>query len=125
MLRFLIADDYEFVRQRVKLLIKEEFEEAIFGEAADAGELIKKAMEEKWDIIISDVNMPGGGGLEALSVIRKQLPGQPVILFSVYDEKYFADSVIKKGATAYLQKDKIPDDLINIIRSIISDKTAN
>lgn len=124
MLRFLIADDYEFVRQRVKLLIKDEFDDVMIEEASNTQELTEKALAEKWDIIISDINMPGGGGLEALAVILKELPQQPVILFSIYDEKYFADKVLTQGATAYLQKDKIPDDLVNIIHSIISSKAS-
>ncbi|RTL58971.1 MAG: response regulator transcription factor [Sphingobacteriales bacterium] len=122
MYRFLIADDYEFVRQRVKLLLKEEFKDVIIEEASSTKELTDKALGQKWDIIISDINMPGGGGLEALSVIRKTLPQQPLILFSLYDEESFADKVLKQGATAYLQKDKIPAELVKTIQSIIEDK---
>jgi len=122
MLKVLIADDHEIVRRGVKQILQEEFAFAHIEEAGDAGSLINLATSGKWDIIVSDLAMPGGGGLEALRQIHRQAPEVPVLILSIYPEEQYALRVIKAGAAGYLNKDAAPEELINAIRKILSGK---
>ena len=70
MLRILIADDHAFIRKGLTQILTDEFASIYIEEAEDTPSLIKLAFEKPWDLIISDISMPGGGGLEALGVIR-------------------------------------------------------
>jgi two-component system, NarL family, invasion response regulator UvrY len=120
MLRVLIADDHEIVRRGIRQILQEEFSFAEIHEAADADTLVSKALSAKWDIIVTDLAMPGGGGLAALRQIRMQDPIVPVLILSIYPVEQYALRVIKAGATGYLNKDAAPEELVNAIHKVLS-----
>lgn len=121
MRRFLIADDHEVIRRGLKQILLEEYPFAFFEEAGSGTELITKAIANpNWDIIISDLAMPGGGGMEALQTFKKILPQVPVLILSIYPEDQYAVRVIKEGAAGYLNKDAAPEQLVNAVQKIIS-----
>lgn len=120
MLRILIADDHEFIRRGLKQILKEEYPAAYIGEAEDTESLMSMVAAAPWNIVISDISMPGGGGLEALSRIKKQLPELPVLLLSIYPEDQFAMRVLLDGASGYLNKDAAPETLIKVVRIILA-----
>jgi two-component system, NarL family, invasion response regulator UvrY len=122
MVRILIADDHAIVRNGLKQLILEEYPRAEIGEADDAEELVKKALFNKWDIVICDLNMPGRSGLDALKQIKQAVPTLPVLIMSMYPEDQYGVRVIKAGASGYLSKDSIHDVLIRAIRAVLSGK---
>jgi two-component system, NarL family, invasion response regulator UvrY len=78
MLRILLADDHAVVRRGVKQILVEAFPQSVFGEAQNAHELLDLIGKEQWDIVVLDLNMPGGNGLEALKQIKQNLPKLPV-----------------------------------------------
>src|SRR5687768_17557516 len=86
MLKVLIADDHEIVRKGIRQILLEEYTFAEIDEAHDTNSLVEKALNGNWDIIISDLAMPGGGGLEGLSRIRAKLPFQKILIVSIYPE---------------------------------------
>jgi len=121
MLRVLIADDHEIVRRGIRQILQEEFSFAHIDEAADAVSLVNKAITGgKWDIIVSDLAMPGGGGLTALRQIRQKEPDVPILILSIYPVEQYAVRVIKAGATGYLNKDAAPEELVNAIHKVLS-----
>lgn len=120
MLRILIADDHEFIRRGLKQILEEEYPAAYIGEAEDTESLMSMVAAAPWDIVISDISMPGGGGLEALNRIKKQLPELPVLLLSIYPEDQFAMRVLLDGASGYLNKDAPPETLIKVVRIILA-----
>jgi two-component system invasion response regulator UvrY len=122
MLRILIADDHDIVRRGMKQILLEEFSFAHIGEAIDTDSLIAKAINEKWDIVVSDLAMPGGGGLLALRTILEKVPGLPVLFFSTYPEEQYALRVIKAGAAGYLNKNVATEELPKAVRQILSGK---
>lgn len=122
MLKILIADDHEIVRRGLKQILLEEFPDAKIDEAGDIDTLISKAVSETWDIVISDLSMPGGGGLEALLKIRKQVPELPVLIISIYPEDLYALRVLKAGASGYLNKNAASDELVKAVKRILSGK---
>lgn len=120
MLRVLIADDHAVVRRGIRQILTEGLSFPHIGEAPETIELIRMALEEDWDIIISDISMPGGGGLEALRAIRKQKPTQPILIVSIFPEEHYAVKVLSMGAAGYLNKDAATDELLNAVKIILS-----
>ncbi|MDZ4796096.1 MAG: response regulator transcription factor [Bacteroidota bacterium] len=122
MLQILIADDHEVVRRGLKQIIQEEFPFARIDEANDTSSLVSKAIAADWDIILSDLAMPGGGGLEAVRQIREQKINTPILIISIYPEDQYAVRVIKSGASGYLNKDAAPEELVNAVKRILAGK---
>jgi DNA-binding NarL/FixJ family response regulator len=122
MLRFLIADDHEIVRRGLKQIILEEFSFAHVEEAGDTSTLISKALDGDWSIVISDLAMPGGGGLEALKKIKEKFPHLPILILSIYPADQYAVRVIKAGAAGYVNKDTAPDELVKAVQHILTGK---
>lgn len=120
MLRVLIADDHAVIRRGICQILSEGFSFPLIGEAAETTELIGKALTENWDIIISDISMPGGGGLEAIRHILNKKPGQPILIVSIFPEELYAVKVLELGASGYLNKDAATDELLHAIRIILS-----
>lgn len=119
MVRMLIADDHPVIRQKLKQLLREEFPSAFYAEAADTTSLLDEALSNEWDIIISDLAMPGGGGLDALKEIKQTKPGLPVLIVSSYPEEQYATRVISAGAVAFINKNSADEELINVVKRIL------
>jgi len=116
MIRILIADDHAIVRKGLIQILLEEYPTAVIGEVEDAEQLIKKAVTEEWDIVICDLSMPGRSGLDALHQLKQVSPKLPVLIMSMHPEDQYALRVLKAGASGYLGKDTIHDDLIKAIQ---------
>jgi two-component system invasion response regulator UvrY len=122
MLRILIADDHTVVRRGLKQILIEEFKSATIDEVSDAEELLKKVMKEEWDVIVSDISMPGRSGLEVLQQIKEYYPKLPVLILSIHPEDQYAIRVLKAGASGYLNKDSAPDELVKAIHQLLLGK---
>lgn len=120
----LIADDHPIVRQKLRQLLTEGFPLAFFEEASDTSSLLDGALNSEWDIIISDLAMPGGGGLHALQKIKKSKPCLPVLIISTYPAEQYAERVINAGAEAFLSKDSADTELALMVQKILDEKSA-
>jgi len=118
MLKILIADDHAVVRKGLKQILLEEYPSAQIGEVADAESLLSEILKDDWNIVITDMNMPGRSGLDALTQIKQMAPHLPVLIMSMYPEDQYALRVLKAGASGYLGKDNIHDDIIKAIQSV-------
>ena len=118
MLKILIADDHAIVRKGLKQLLLEEYPSAVIGEVADTEVLLKQVMNNGWNIVICDMNMPGRSGLDALAHIKQVAPDLPVLIMSMYPEDQYALRVLKAGASGYLQKESIHDDIIKAVQTV-------
>jgi two-component system, NarL family, invasion response regulator UvrY len=118
MLKILIADDHAVVRKGLKQILLEEYPSAVIGEVADAESLLAEIIKDEWNIVISDMNMPGRSGLDALTQIKQIAPQLPVLIMSMYPEDQYALRVLKAGASGYLGKDNIHDDIIRAIQAV-------
>lgn len=119
MLKILIADDHEFIRKGLKQILADEFSPVYIGEAEDTDKLLELAPTDEWDIIISDISMPGKGGIEALSILKKQQPQTPVLMLSIYPKDQYADNVMAAGAAGYMNKDSDPTELVQVVKDIL------
>lgn len=120
MLRILIADDHEIVRRGVSQILAEGLPFPEIDEAGDTQTLITKALSGEWDIIISDLSMPGGGGLEAIKAIKKEKPEQAILIISIFPEEQYAVRVLSLGASGYLNKDAATDELLKAVKAILT-----
>lgn len=119
-MRILIADDHSIVRRGLKDILQEEFPSAEITEVGDTAALMLKVIRESWDIVISDLSMPGRSVLDILPEIRQQAPTLPVLILSIHPEGQYAVRVLKAGAAGYMNKDLAPDELINAVRRVLS-----
>jgi two-component system, NarL family, invasion response regulator UvrY len=122
MLNILIADDHAVVRKGLKQILLEEYPSANVGEVADAETLVAQVMNNGWDIVICDMNMPGRSGLDALSQLKQVAPNVPVLIMSMYPEDQYALRVLKAGAAGYLGKETIHDDIIRAVQTVLLGK---
>ena len=122
MMRILIADDHSVVRKGLRQILLEGFPTAHIEEVPDAEEMIKKIIQSPWDVVISDLSMPGRSGLEALSQVKQINPRLPVLILSIHPEDQYALRVLKAGASGYLSKDMAPDELVNAVQRVMLGK---
>lgn len=120
MIKILIADDHAVVRKGLKQILVEAFPSAHIEEVGDAEALIKKIIKSEWDVVISDLTMPGRSGLEALQQIKEYYPKLPVLILSMHAEEHYAIRVLKAGASGYLNKDSASDELVNAVNRVLS-----
>ena len=119
MLRILLADDHSVVRQGVKQILAEAFAQATFGEAKNVHDLLGLAGRERWDIVVMDLAMPDGNGLEALKQIKHDHPLLPVLVLSMFPEDQYAVRTLRAGAAGYLNKESAPEELVQAIQKIL------
>jgi len=120
MIRILIADDHSIVRRGLKEILTEEFPKAHISAVNDGAALMRKARKEKWDIIISDLTMPGKNGLETLKELKEEYPKTPVLILSMHPEYLYAIRVLRAGAAGYLSKESASEELVNAVRMILN-----
>lgn len=122
MKRFLIADDHAIFLYALKQILLKSFPDAYIQEVTDAEDILKKVMAEEWDVVITDISMPGRSGLEILQQIHQTFPKLPVLVMSMHPEELYAIRVIKAGGSGYLKKDTPPSEFINAINKVLSGK---
>src|ERR1043166_84769 len=119
-MKILIADDHAVVRHGLKQILADDFKRATFGEASSGQEALSKVWQEKWDVVVLDITMPGRGGLEVLKEIKKSQPKLPVLVLSMHPEDQFAVRVLKAGASGYMTKESAPEELVGAIKKVMS-----
>tara|TARA_B100001758_G_C18351188_1_gene579986 strand:+ start:333 stop:950 length:618 start_codon:yes stop_codon:yes gene_type:complete len=115
MINLVIVDDHDIVRAGLKRLLEnQENIEVVgdFGTGEIAYEFIRK---NNVDVVIMDLSMPGKGGIESTRQIKKQFPKINILILSMHDNPTMAKKVMDAGATGYILKNDIADDLINAI----------
>jgi two-component system invasion response regulator UvrY len=122
MRRFLIADDHFVVRKGLKSIILEAFPSATIEEVSNAEDLLKKATRELWDLVITDIAMPGPSALDMLQQILIHHPKLPILILSIHSEDQYAIRVLKAGASGYLNKDAASETLIVAIHQLLLGK---
>lgn len=114
-MKILIADDHALVRRGLKQIIEEEFPNAATGEAEDCQQVLERVRKDPWDIVVLDLTMPGGDGLEVLKQIKVIRPQLPVLILSMHTEEQFGTAVLKQGAAGFLTKRTAPEELAKAI----------
>ena len=117
-MKILIADDHAIVRKGLKQLLLEEYPSAKIEEVADGESLITKVINEKWGVVICDLDMPGRSGLDIMRQIKEIAPKLPVLIVSIYPEDQYAVRVLKAGAAGYVSKDAATEELAKAVQRV-------
>jgi len=118
MIRVFIADDHAVVREGVKHIFSEIPDIKIAGEACNGQEVLENMGKKDFDLLLLDIAMPGRDGLEVLKEVKTQKPKLPVLILSMFPEEQYALRALKSGASGYLTKDSIPNELVKAVRKI-------
>ncbi len=116
--KIIIADDHSFIRMGIIQILKDEYPRVKITEVDNGEELIKAVTLNDFDLVISDLDMPGRSGLESLEQIKLSKPNLPVLILSIYPDELYAVRVLKAGASGYLNKNSAPYELITAIQRI-------
>ncbi len=122
-MKVLVADDHPVMRRGLIEILEEAFGQVQAGEAGSAPEAIRQIHDQHWDVVVLDLTMPGGGGLEVLNDIASIRPGLPVIVLSMHPEDQYAVRVLKAGAAGYVVKDAAPQELAAAVRKALDGGT--
>ena len=118
MIKVLVADDHEVVRRGLRQILAETGDILVAGEAASASEVIRLVSEQRFDVVVLDISMPGGSGIELIGEIKKVRPDARVLILTVYSEEQYAVRAIRAGAAGFLTKESASDRLIEAVRKI-------
>jgi diguanylate cyclase (GGDEF)-like protein len=116
-IRILIADNDPVIRLTLSALIEREDGLVLVGEAEDPDQAIDMAIRRRPDIVLLDVNMPGGGGLRAANDIREAIPAVKVVALSADDSQNAQYDMSRAGAVGYVVKGSPDDQIVRVIRS--------
>ena len=117
-LRVLIVDDHALFRRGLQMVLKQEEDLEVVGEAGDGHEAVQKAQELMPDVILMDVRMPRRSGIEATQQIKDVLPHVKILMLTISDEEADLYDAIKAGASGYLLKEISIDEVADAIRSV-------
>lgn len=120
MKKILIVDDHVLLRQGLMKLIDSHFPSTHYGEAGNLAEGLAMVENERWDVVLLDINLPGRSGLEIIHEIKNRRIHLPIIVISMYPESQFAVRVLRAGASGYLTKDTAPDNLYKALNQVFS-----
>jgi len=117
-IRILLADDHAILRESLRILLEEEADLVVIGEAEDGRTAVKMANELSPDIVVMDISMPLLNGLEATCQIKRDNPQVKVLILSMHDNEEYIRQALAKGAMGYILKDAAARELLDAIRAV-------
>ena len=118
-MRVLLVDDHAIVREGLKRVLDGMGEGIQIGEASTAARALQLARKAEWDCALVDIALPGKTGLELLKELRREIPKLPVLILSMFPEEQYAVRMLRAGASAYLNKESAPEQLVGAIRAVL------
>ena len=115
-IRVLLVDDHPIVRSGLRTLLAEEPDIEVVGEAGDGEEGVERAVALRPDVVLLDLKMPGVDGLETIRRLGQQGVASRVLVLTSFSDEVLVGQAIELGATGYLLKDVLRDDLVRAIR---------
>lgn len=122
-IRILLADDHKLMRSGLRLLIEQQPDLSVVGEAADGREAVALAKSLRPDVAVMDISMPNLNGIEAAHQITQSHAELAVIVLSMHPDESYVLRALKAGAKGYLLKDSAESDLITAVRAVARGKS--
>lgn len=120
MIKVMIADDHQIVRDGLRSLLEKEPDLEIIGTTEDGRSTLKMVETLKPDVVIMDVSMPTLNGIESTRQITRDYPGVKIIALSMHDDRRFVINMLKAGASGYLIKDCAFKELTKAIHVVVN-----
>ena len=117
-IRVLVVDDHAVVREGIRGVLAATPGFDVVGEAGDGAEALKLAEEQRPDVVVLDLTMPGMSGLEATAALRRQSTNVRVLILSMHDHPEYVLQAVRAGAHGYVLKDATPDELRTAVRTV-------
>ena len=112
MLNILIADDHALIRKGLVELLRGARVPAVVGEATTGQEALTMSRAQAWDVIILDISMPDGSGVQTLARLKREQPQRPVIMHSMHDNAVVVRRCLALGASGYVLKESAAEELL-------------
>ncbi|AEH08606.1 MULTISPECIES: response regulator [Protofrankia] len=117
-IRVLVVDDHALFRRGLQMVLEQEKDIEVVGEAPDGSEAVTMAVDTAPDIVLMDVRMPRRGGIDATSAIKQAVPSAKIVMLTISDEEGDLYDAIKAGAMGYLLKEISIDEVATAIRAV-------
>lgn len=118
MIRIGIVDDHVIVRTGLRQYFSEQVDLRVTGEAANGREALDLVRGGDVDVLVMDLSMPDHSGVDALAAIRAREPDLPILILSGFPEAHYATTLLKQGASGYLNKECDPEEIVKAIRTV-------
>lgn len=117
MIRFVIADDHELIREGIKKIVRPCVDLKLVGEAADLGQAVALIAQVRPDLAVLDISLPDADGLDGLAALRGHFPALPVVMLSMHPASRYAAAALQAGAMGYVSKAVAATELVDAVRS--------
>jgi two-component system invasion response regulator UvrY len=117
--RVFVADDHALFREGVKSLLAEHSDLVVAGESGSAKETLERVRNEAFDILLLDISLGDGSGIDLLHQIRPLKPLLPILILSMHPEQQYAVNLLRAGASGYITKDAVPHQVVQAIRMLL------
>ncbi|MCM0084190.1 response regulator transcription factor [Geomonas sp. Red32] len=114
----LLADDHAVVRDGLRMILDAQEDLKVVGMAADGRSAVREAMDLKPDVVVMDIAMPGLNGIEAASIISRQLPSTYVLILTMHHTSEHVHRALQAGARGYLLKESAGEELLTAVRAV-------
>lgn len=118
MIRIAIVDDHPMLRAGLRQFFADQIDFVVVAEAANGREAINIVRRGDVDVIVMDISMPDYSGVDALAAIKARAPDLPVLILSSFPEEHYATTLLRQGASGYLNKECDPDEIVKAIRTV-------
>jgi two-component system response regulator NreC len=115
--RLLLVDDHAVVRSGLRMLLENEREIEIVGEAGNAAEAIEAATRLKPNLILMDIGLPDLSGIDATREIKKRIPEVSIVALTIHEDEEYFFKMLEAGASGYVPKRAAPEELLTAIRA--------
>lgn len=119
-IRLLLVDDHAVVRSGLKMLLENERDVEIIGEAASASEAIEATMRMKPDVVLMDIGLPDLSGIDATRQIKKSTAQVAIVALTIHEDEEYFFKMLEAGASGYVPKRAAPEELLTAIRAAAS-----
>jgi DNA-binding NarL/FixJ family response regulator len=117
MIKILLAEDQKVLRESLKIILTQDPELEVIGCAANGTEALSIAEEKLPDIILMDIKMPGGDGIECTQLIKAKYPQIKIVILTTFDNDEHVEKALLHGADGYILKDIDPEEIIIVIKN--------
>ena len=118
MIKIMLVDDHELVREGLKMILKEEPEMLVVAEAKNGTEALEKMYKLECDVMLLDLNMPGKDGLELIAELKGKYPKLRILILSIHVEDQLALRTLRAGASGFVSKDAPMSELVTAITTV-------